>query len=715
MILSLLILVVGGAYLYYRYKSVSDKSVFFKSPLFVTLAGSLTILLVAVLFVNLVASRSGDAAYVTVPRDMLDAEESDTTTFHLLSKEPAFHYQRLRKIVRDIGYADLSNHLEARYRYFSLSPDARISSLGKFCLGVIQMERNELDQAYQYFQAVPDQKMPYLHFCIGEILLKQSKNEDAAEEFAIELRHEEGNKTEAFLNLIYIYEGSGDYEKLRDLMHYEEAVTLFPSDLARITLLKTLDFATYPVWLMRTVLRQTNVTAFAAALLIAMMWLIYIFRLDIFNPEKFIFLLLIFVAGTFTVPIVFLFSDYASIATNWSLTGDFFNDFFYAVIMIGIPEEFAKVIPLLILVAWRKSLKEPIDYLIYGAAGALGFAFVENLLYFEHISSGIIHGRAYLSVIGHMTDTSLVAYGFVIARYQLKNAKALWYVLPSSFFTACVVHGIYDFLLFQELIFPFFIFFILTIQIWIIMLNNCMNNTSHFTYRIASRSEKSTIFITLALTSIFAFEYIYVGFSAGAGEANHELFANSAFAGFFIIFFSSNLGSFDLIKGHWRNIKFQHEDKRGYGSRQRHGGLISWYFVNASRSHNYVGQRVKVYSDPHNKILASIMEGEYSGQIVDRIILYEGGAVDPHWFLVKMKRSLPLTAEHSDYILVKLRYQEDSLLYEDEVEVYFKAIPDMQSLRDRTPDKKQFPFYGWAYISLQSRMEIAESTLMYRA
>lgn len=714
MFILLFIVFVGVAYLYYRYNSVSDKRVFFKSPLFVTLAGSLSILLVAILFVNSVAPPSAHASYLIVQRDTLNSEERDTSTFHLLSKTPAFHYRLLRKIAKDTYYAGHFEHLEARYRQFSGSPDARISSLGNFCLGVVQIERNDLDQAYQYLEDVRDREMAYLHFCVGEILMKQGKHDDAAAEFTVELENDEGYKTQAFLNLIEIYKGADNYEKLHDLMQYEEASTLFPSNLARITLLKAFDLTSYPIWLIRTILSNTNVTAFMAALLIAMMWLIYVYRLDIFKPEKFIFLLSIFIAGTFTVSVVFLFSDYASIITNWSLTGGFFNDLFYSVIMIGIPEEFAKIIPLLIMIAWNKGLNEPIDYLIYGAAGSLGFAFIENLLYFEQISNGIIHGRAYLSVIGHMTDTCLVAYGFVIAKYQLKSREALWYVFPLCFFAACLIHGIYDFLLFQDLVIPFFVLFILTVQVWIIMLNNCMNNTSHFTYRLAPRSERSTIFITLGLTFIFAFEYIYVGFSRGSHEANYELLSNSAFAGFFIIFFSSNLGSFDLIKGYWRNIRFQHAERRGYGSRQRHG-LLSWYFVNASRSHNYVGRRIKVYSDPHNKILLNILEGEYSGRIVDRIVLYDEGVADPHWFVVKMKRSLPFTAERSDYILVKPRYQEDSLLYEDEVEIHFKAIPDMRFLTDRYPEKKQFPFYGWAYLALQSKVEISAPILMNRS
>jgi hypothetical protein len=356
------------------------------------------------------------------------------------------------------------------------------------------------------------------------------------------------------------------------------------------------------------------------------------------------------------------------------------------------------------MIALRKYVHEPIDYIIYGCASALGFSFIENLLYFQDVDGGIIHGRAYLSVIGHMADTSFLSYGFVIARYQLKNSRSLWYTIPISFFAACTTHGIYDFLVFHDHILLFFIFFILIVQVWMIIVNNCMNNSSHFTYSIAHQAEKSRISITLSLTAIFSLEYIMLAFKSGIEHGNAQLLQNAPFAAFLIIFFSSSLASFDLIKGYWRNIRIRHTEKRGYGNRERLHPIISWYFVNASRSHNYVGQRISIFNDPHNKSLADILPRRYDGQITNRIILYDEHhqpQQDPHWFLVKMTEHLPFSDGRPDYILVKLRYSEDSLRYEDEVQVHFRAITDARLLRERRPAKNAFPFYGWAYISIQ--------------
>ena len=64
-----------------------------------------------------------------------------------------------------------------------------------------------------------------------------------------------------------------------------------------------------------------------------------------------------------------------------------------------------------------------------------------------------------------------------------------------------------------------------------------------------------------------------------------------------------------------------------------------------------------------------------------------------------MTQSLPLPYDRQDYVLARLRYQEDSLLYEDYVEIFFKGIPDLRLLKDVKPQKSDFPFYGWAILS----------------
>ena len=701
----LILLLVGGSYLLYRYKSTSNKKIFFRSPLFLSVACSIAILSAAIAFVNMAAPPyvKEKPTLREEKTDTLTLEESDTSRQFLLSKGPAFHYRAIRKLYTRDRYAAHLTAREKSYKRIMASGDSKAYTLANFCLGVITLERGELDKAKHYFSKVANDTLPYLHYCLGDMLIKEDKSEESEIEYTLELQNKNGNRTEAFLILLELYHKNDRYEKLHELTKYDLAAIHFPDQLARHTLLYVYDLGPYAVWVLRSVLHQMNMLGLFAALSISIIWLIYLFGLDIFKPEKFISLAGMFLAGALCVLFIFLFNDTLDLHFGeWSLSGEFFHDLAYCIFLIGIPEEFVKLLPLLLLAGFIRYLKEPIDYIIYGSASALGFAFVENLLYFQEITGGIIHGRAYLSVIGHMADTSFAAYGFVISKFKRRD-KSLFYTLSLSFLIASVMHGLYDFLLFHKMIILFFLFFILIIQFWIIIINNCMNNSGRFTYKIASRSERSRVFITLSLIFIFTLEYIMVGFLYGSKQSNLQLIFNAGFAGFLIFFYSSNLSSFDLVKGYWRKINFTNSQKRGYGSRNAYSPLISWYFVNAVQSHNYVGLRISVYADPYNKDLMDLLNSTYPGRIVNRIILYEGDTPDPHWFLVKMSKPIPFAQDRPDYILLKLRYNEDSLLYDDEVQVFFKAIPDARLLRVNKPVKDQFPFYGWAYMALQRK------------
>ena len=692
----ILIIVVGFSYIFYRYTSVANKKIFFTSPFFISVIGSLSVLLLAIAVVNIAPIVVGEPAPDSseIVSDSTRVEVIDASANNIISRGPEFSYRMITKLHRGLKYAELLT-LKSTY---SKSEDESVAALGSFGLGLLALTDKNVELARDHFFDVRDKKLPCLHFCLAELFMQENKKEDAASEYEQELLIGAGIRIDAFLSLVRLYEEFKSYDKLHVLIHSDLAEMYFPEPLARSVLLRVQDYLGYWVWVGKMFTNRIHAVGFIAAFLISAMWLVYVSYLDIFRRERFIWLVAMFVGGMFFCPGVFLIVDAIELNSTWSMNNQFFNDLFYCVFMIGVPEEFVKVIPLLILATFSKNLKEPIDYIIYGAASALGFAFMENLLYFAEIKNGIIHGRAYLSVIGHMTDTSIVAYAFVVSKYKLRNKNMLWYRLPLGFLLAAIVHGLYDLLIFHELIFFFFVFFILIVQYWIMMINNAMNNSAHFSYRTAARAEGSRFFITLALTGVFALEYVFAGLSKGVAIGNGQLLLNVGFAGFLIVFFSSNLSSYDLIKGYWRNMSLSGKEKRGYGNRKQLGPWIRWYFVNASRAHNYVGVQVKISNERYNRILAEYFDGEYEGRIVGRIILYDRGTPDPHWFLVRMKTPVPLPDDRQDYILVRLRYQEDSLLNEDYVEIFFKGIPDIDLLRQERPGKDDFPFYGWAIM-----------------
>lgn len=694
----LLILIVGGSYLSYRYNLAADKRAFFRSSFFRSITGSISILIGSVLIINLFSTASPTPVKEKIVVN--DSIRVDTTYTSLASGKPVYHYKLATIIYENFAYFDQRAIVQKHYTEFINSDNKPLSSLGHFGLGALALKQGKYEDALDHFNGVPDQNLPYLHFCKGEVYRLQENVKSAVDEYTLELKVPEGNFKESFIFLVDQYKHDRNFKGLKELTAFNPSAELFPDQLARITALFNGDVIDYLYWNFITIKNKATVNGFIAALAILITWLFYLFKVDIFNRKKLTDLLLMFTGGIFSLLIIMIINDVYDVLFDWSLTGDFFNDLFYAVTMIGMSEEFTKIFPLLVLLVFKRSFKEPIDYIIYASASALGFAFIENLLYFQHVTEGIIHGRAYFAVIGHMAFSSFVAYGFVLAKFKFKNTGS-FLLIGICFLAGSFAHGLYDFLLFENMHFIFFLYFIFIIQVWIIILNNCLNNSPRFSYKVAANADSSRLTMTLALTGIFALEYLLVGFSEGDHIANRELFANIPFAGFLIIFFSSNLSTFNLIKGYWRDVYFSSREKRGYGTLTGPTLFSSWYLVNAIRAHNYVGLRITLKNDPYNRTLADILTDIYEGVILNRVILYEKNDPDPHWFIIKLDATIPFATDNPKYVLVKLRNQNDSLHDDGEVQVFFKAIPQIELLKTAKPQKNAFPFYGWAYISLQ--------------
>lgn len=112
----------------------------------------------------------------------------------------------------------------------------------------------------------------------------------------------------------------------------------------------------------------------------------------------------------------------------------------------ALPEEFAKLLMLWLLVRKSKYFDEPIDAIVYAACVSLGFAGLENVLYLidevDFLSTGIM--RACFSVPGHFCFAVFMGYYYALAHFgsthNIRN-YCLAYIIP------VILHGVYDGLL----------------------------------------------------------------------------------------------------------------------------------------------------------------------------------------------------------------------------------------------------------------------------
>jgi len=191
--------------------------------------------------------------------------------------------------------------------------------------------------------------------------------------------------------------------------------------------------------------------SFVLSLLIGAAWFWAVTRLDPHRKDKGsqAVLLTFFVVGFVSlIPTrVLYFLSYAFwgnyLSEGWLFA--FIDELF----ITGPVEEFAKFLTFLFLSSRLKSIKEPVDGVLQGAAVALAFATAENFVYGVAFGVHVLPIRAVFSTTGHLVYASIWGYIYGAVVYQSRGRKLreeykaiLAAVLPAALF-----HGLYNFLL----------------------------------------------------------------------------------------------------------------------------------------------------------------------------------------------------------------------------------------------------------------------------
>lgn len=295
------------------------------------------------------------------------------------------------------------------------------------------------------------------------------------------------------------------------------------------------------------------------ALIIAWTWIVYFEMIDIFEKEKYTYLLSAFVLGGISTLLVFSVQpifDYCSI----HLSGEFFNDFYlYWFFRVGFVEEIAKLIPFLLIYYFcKKQLNEPIDYIIYISLSALGFATVENTIYFYYNGPSNVFPRGVMPTISHMIDSSLVAYGFILYHFHAKKYNII--IIPAFFFLAVFLHAFYDFWASFESkgisILATILLYLLTISIFNSVINNALNNSSFFSYKKIINSYQIIGKLLMYYSILLGLTLIWQGFII-AEDVVYLFFYNLFIWGFILIIIIVRLSRYKLIKNRWNKIKIE--------------------------------------------------------------------------------------------------------------------------------------------------------------
>jgi RsiW-degrading membrane proteinase PrsW (M82 family) len=378
------------------------------------------------------------------------------------------------------------------------------------------------------------------------------------------------------------------------------------------------------------------VLAFSLAL--SIVWMIYLRRLDVFEPEPWGATIMVFILSCCTIWLVWPIGDIMRNYLGMGMGGGLISDFFYCVVGIGMVEEFVKLIPLLVTLKFTKNINEPYDLIYYASISALGFAFIENAAYMSDYGLSIINARLLYACVAHMTFSSIVAYGIIKSRY-LKQTSFLKGLL-TYFALAALAHGFYDFWLLSGSVSGLYwitsIFFLITVHLWFVMKNNALNLSQFFNYVDRVNNVKLEGFLITSFLVLNTLAIIVVRLTEDQMTGLYFAMGTVMNYGFIIFYLVLSLSRFKLLKGNVQSFGFN----------------LNALFPPPVQNNDYSGKRIRLIalkSDYSKQARATYLFRSMDGLVIRPKAVNN----NPSWFLAKPNSSIHLGGRVHEYVLIR--------------------------------------------------------------
>ncbi|MFT6715904.1 MAG: RsiW-degrading membrane proteinase PrsW (M82 family) [Saprospiraceae bacterium] len=357
---------------------------------------------------------------------------------------------------------------------------------------------------------------------------------------------------ENYFMLFRLYESNDEVEKLTEFINLEGKAKYIGTS-ERLFFLKHKEYIFYLKTVVKPIYSGSNFLLILVSFIVVLVWVMYLKGLKFFAKIKWKYLVLTFLLSL-------LFSEITLVLYDlWSWlgideSGDFINDLMYYVIGVGLIEETVKLTPvLLVMLFLKKAIKEPIDYIILASVSALGFAFGENILYYNHNFESI-DSRAMSSTLIHMALTSIAVYGYVI---HVLRKKSFFYFL-FTFAIAVVIHGLYDVFLGENMSMMCLIsltLLLLGAVAWVKITNNVINFSPYFSRKNIPSYSKITILLTAGLAGVVLVEYLYSVHTYGLSIANSHTLTSSFITAIMLAVVVLKVSKIAPVKEEWKPIE----------------------------------------------------------------------------------------------------------------------------------------------------------------
>lgn len=572
------------------------------------------------------------------------------------------------------------NQLMSYYDSLIRSPMIELSEIGKFGKGLCFYNLELYDVAYSYFIKLDNQNTKYLNYLYSTWDYKSRE-----ELYLKEVRCHSDNYL-AYQGLADYYVDTKQPNELSSLLSDPNVYDNLTNTHKRYAYFNDGEIKKYAIAIFERFFNGLNVLGFLGAAFILIVWFVYLLKIHKYLKDQILPALIVLVLGMVFAFLTSLLTDFNRYVLGFSRTYDFFHDFYYCVVGIGMIEELVKIIPLLLVVVFSKRLKEPIDFIVFASISALGFAFVENLIYFEDSGLKTIQGRALTATVTHMFNSSLVAYGIVVGKFAKKMWWGIYFI--GFYLISSVVHGFYDFWLINNLAQTFsfitFIWLLVSMIIWVSIINNCLNNSYSKKVIWTYNPKKLNNFLLFGLSAVFLLEYLILGYKFGAEAANVELQKDLSSGLFLLIFLTINLSKFDYIPNYWAPLKFWDWDV--FMSIPR----VEPRFFNLKE---IIGAKVKIECFKEDGPLFKHLP--VTGEVVSRELINW----EKDWYLIKLDEPTSVGWKKQYFLLVKVKNGNSVFLDKRNQTIQVRIVNSIDHLSKKQKRKRDFAFIDFARIT----------------
>lgn len=455
-------------------------------------------------------------------------ERAEDILLELLAQDPAGI---------DLNYRYINNHFDIGRGGRRPRDDKRIEGhfqgltendssrdIGYYGLGLMRVLEQRFEEAARCYALVRNRSQKYLNNSIGYLYLSRQMF-GSAEAYCRKEIDAEGNVLGAVTNLTKIYLEQSNWAGIRTLLESPATRRLVNLQAERTFHFRAGKAIKYLSLCFIVPISKIQFTAALVALLISAMWFVYFRRIDVFEHEPLALAIVVLVLGGLSALFSALVSDALTLLYPIGLNGNVLNDLSFSIIHIGFVEESVKLIPVVLIVLLSRQVNEPMDMIYYGSLSALGFATLENSLYFSGYGLGIVFIRFLFSTVIHMVMTSIICYRWAKARFIRRGSTVL--AVAAGFLVAAVIHGLFDYFI----IGPLNVLSILSLVMVMVlagvyarMITNALNFSPFFDAELATAKTLHNFNLLLSTSAVlFIIIYLYNNFYYSTEIANRKI------------------------------------------------------------------------------------------------------------------------------------------------------------------------------------------------